>query len=177
MFNFPESWLDWMDRRMEKGARMTAQSIGRRSFLARFGAMALGGTLLPMLPFERSSAAPFVVRGDETTCEYWAYCGIDGTLCNACGGTITQCPPGSVPSKVSWVGTCINPKDQKAYLVSYSDCCGKAYCQQEADCSRHEGERPGYRISTFGDLNWCMANTGKGVHCSTALLVGIADGE
>jgi methylamine dehydrogenase light chain len=175
---FFASMLDWMDRRMEKGIRATAQNIGRRSFLARFGAVVVGGTVLPMLPFDRNSAAVLAAASgqeDETKCEYWAYCGIDGTLCNACGGTISQCPPGSEASKVSWIGTCIHPKDKKAYLVSYYDCCGKTSCQEDAACSRHEGERPGYRIGTLSDMNWCMANTSKGVNCSTAVVVGVAE--
>jgi methylamine dehydrogenase light chain len=173
-----ESMLQWMDLRMERAARRTAQVTGRRSFLARLAALAVGGGLLPMLPYDRNSGAARAAEFDpqnDTKCEYWAYCGIDGTRCNACGGTISECPPGSQASKLSWVGTCTNPKDKKAYLVSYYDCCGKSPCQQEADCSRHEGERPGYRIGTFSDMNWCMANADKGVNCSTAVVVGMAD--
>jgi methylamine dehydrogenase light chain len=180
MSNLIASILDSMDRRMERGLRTTAQNIGRRNFLARVGAILVGGTVLPMLPFDRRSGTVLAAgteQEDETKCEYWAYCGIDGTLCNACGGTISQCPPGSDPSKVSWVGTCTNPRDKKAYLVSYYDCCGKTSCLEEAACSRHEGERPGYRIGTMSDMNWCMANTSKGVHCSTAVVVGVADSE
>jgi len=175
-----DALLDYMDRRMEKAIRASAQRIGRRSVLARLGAMALGGALLPMLPFERvpAAAAPAAPNEeDDTTCEYWAYCGIDGTLCNACGGTISQCPPGSEASKVSWVGTCLRAKDRKAYLVSYYDCCGKSPCQEEPSCSRHVGERPGYRIGTLSDMNWCMANGAKGVACSTAVVVGVADSD
>jgi methylamine dehydrogenase light chain len=181
MSKFIGSMLDWMDRAMEKQVRTVAQTRGRRSFLTRFGAILVGGTMLPMLPFDRNSGAASAAEpdqsADDTKCEYWAYCGIDGTRCNACGGSISQCPPGSEPSKVSWIGTCINPTDKKAYLVSYSDCCGKAPCEEDANCSRHVGERPGYRIGTFSDMNWCMANTNKAAHCSTAMIVGIADIE
>jgi methylamine dehydrogenase light chain len=173
------SLMDWVDRRTELVVRASAQNLGRRSILAKLGAMVVGAVALPMLPFERSVAGPATRPNeeDETQCEYWAYCGIDGTLCNACGGSINQCPPGSEPSKVSWVGTCTRAKDKKAYLVSYYDCCGKGPCQEEATCSRHEGERPGYRIGTMSDMNWCMANTGKGVHCSTAVVIGVADND
>jgi methylamine dehydrogenase light chain len=173
-----DSMLDFMDRRMEKVIRASAQHTGRRSFLAKLGTMVVGGAVLPLLPFERVSAAaaPAVTNEeDDAKCEYWAYCGIDGTLCNACGGTISQCPPGSEASKVSWVGTCMRAKDKKAYLVSYYDCCGKSSCQEEPYCSRHVGERPGYRIGTLSDMNWCMANRAKGVSCSTAVVVGVAD--
>src|SRR5579862_3365280 len=173
-----ESMLDFMDRRMEKAIRASARRIGRRSFLAKLGGMVMGGAFLPMLPFERvSAAAAATSEEDDAQCEYWAYCGIDGTLCTACGGTISQCPPGSEASKVSWVGTCMRAKDKKAYLVSYYDCCGKSPCQEEASCSRHVGERPGYRIGTLSDMNWCMANRAKGVTCSTAVVVGVADGD
>lgn len=180
MSNFIESMLDWMDRGMEKGMRTAAQTRGRRSFLTKFGAILVGGTMLPMLPFDRSSGVVFATesdQADDTKCEYWAYCGMDGTRCNACGGSISECPPGSEASKVSWIGTCTNPKDKKAYLVSYYDCCGKTPCQEDANCSRHVGERPGYRIGTMSDMNWCMANTSKSAHCSTALIVGVADSE
>lgn len=175
-----DSLLDLMDSRMEKAIRASAQHIGRRSFLAKLGGMVVGGALLPMLPFERVSAAAAPAAAseeDDTKCDYWAYCGIDGTLCNACGGTITQCPPGTEASKVSWVGTCMRAKDKKAYLVSYYDCCGKSPCQEDAVCSRHVGERPGYRIGTLSDMNWCMANGAKGVGCSTAVVVGVADSD
>jgi methylamine dehydrogenase light chain len=180
MINVVDSMLIWLDRRMEAGACTSAQAMGRRSFLSKFGALVVGGTVLPMLPFDRTLGAPGAHESgaqDDTGCDYWAYCGIDGTRCNACGGTISQCPPGSQPSSVSWVGTCINPKDKKAYLVSYYDCCGKTSCEEEADCSRHEGERPGYRIGTLSDMNWCMANANKGVNCSTAVVIGVADND
>ena len=170
--------LEWLDRRTENTMRSSAQKLGRRSFLAYVGTTLVGGTLLPMLPFERSKAAHgFNGEEDETSCDYWAYCGIDGVLCNACGGSTSQCPPGSEPSKMSWVGTCQRAKDKKAYLISYSDCCGKSICQEEVDCSRHVGERPGYRMGTSSDMNWCMANTAKGVSCSTAVVIGLADSE
>jgi methylamine dehydrogenase light chain len=180
MINFTESMVEWMDRNMEKGMRAAARTYGRRSFLTSFGAAIVGGAVLPMLPFDRSLGTTLSAesdQSDDSTCEYWAYCGMDGIRCNACGGSINQCPPGSEASKVSWVGTCTNPKDKKTYLVSYYDCCGKTLCQADATCSRHEGERPGYRIGTLSDLNWCMANASKGAHCSTAVIIGIADSE
>jgi methylamine dehydrogenase light chain len=180
MNNVVSLLLAWMDRRMEQAVRSNAQNFGRRSFIAKCGAILAGGSVLPLLPYNRnygSAWADASRQQDDTKCDYWAYCGLDGTLCNACGGSVSQCPPGAQPSKLSWIGTCTNPSDKKAYLISYSDCCGKAPCQEDPDCSRHEGERPGYRIGTLSDMNWCMANTNFGVNCSTAVVVGIADSE
>nr|WP_126541797.1 methylamine dehydrogenase light chain [Oharaeibacter diazotrophicus] len=157
--------------------RRVAQNAGRRSFLAKAGAVMLGGALAPMLPFDRTfgQAAAAVTDGDATSCEYWRYCALDGNLCSACGGTLTQCPPGSSVSKVSWVGTCRNPSDGKDYLVSYNDCCGKAECDTAPFCLKSEGERPGYRMGLHNDINWCMANASKGYHCTVAVLVGLAE--
>jgi methylamine dehydrogenase light chain len=172
-----------MDQGMEHRIRSAAQTHGRRSFLTRLGAIVVGGTLLPMLPFDRTFGAGTAPARelDDKTCEYWAYCSLNGTRCDACGGSASQCPPGSQPSLVSWVGTCINPTDRKAYLVAYNDCCGKGECgvsedAEDASCSRHEGERPGYRIGSNNDANWCMANTSLSASCSTAVIVGIAEG-
>jgi methylamine dehydrogenase light chain len=178
MSSFLVSMREALDRRVELGMRTAAQTRGRRSFLSRLGTAIVGGAVLPMLPFDRSAgadAAPKSAHGDDTKCDYWAYCSLDGTRCNACGGSASQCPPGSQASSVSWVGTCVNPKDKKAYLVSYNDCCGKAGCMEDATCSNNQGERPGYRMGGFNDMNWCMANTGKGVHCSTSVIIGVAE--
>jgi len=174
------SFMRWMDRQTEGTLRSIAQRTGRRSFLTKLGVTVLGSAVLPMLPFERGFAAegaPNPKEEDETSCDYWAYCGIDGVLCSACGGSVNECPPGTETSKVSWVGTCMRGKDNKAYLVSYSDCCGKSICQEEATCSRHVGERPGYRMGTMSDMNWCMANGDKGFSCSTSVVIGRADAE
>jgi methylamine dehydrogenase light chain len=170
-----------MDQGMERGIRCAAKMHGRRSFLARLGAVVVGGTLLPMLPFDRTFGADVGSAGqlDEKNCEYWAYCSLNGGRCDACGGTASQCPPGSQPSVVAWVGTCVNPTDRKAYLVAYNDCCGKVECEapEDAVCSRHEGERPGYRLGSNNDANWCMANPNLSVSCSTAVIIGLAEGR
>jgi methylamine dehydrogenase light chain len=168
-----------LDRLSETVARRTAQTHGRRSFLARFGTVVIGGTLLPMLPFDRSFGAASGSDGhaDASTCDYWAYCSLNGVRCNACGGSLTQCPAGTQASKVAWVGTCFNPKEKKNYLVSYGDCCGQSACGEDAMCTRHEGDRPGYRAGAFNELNWCMANNSKGVSCSTAVVMSVADSE
>jgi methylamine dehydrogenase light chain len=177
--------LKKLDHSMRELARHSARTRGRRSFLAKLGATLAGGALLPMLPFDRAETAESALSqgsvpsqgSDPSTCEYWAYCSLNGTRCNACGGTLSQCPPGSQPSKVSWVGTCLNPTDKKNYLVSYSDCCGKPACGEAALCQRHEGDLPAYRVGASNEMNWCMANTNKGVNCSTALVIGVADSD
>lgn len=170
--------LHKIDKTTETGVRTTARQYGRRSLLARTGVVLAGGMLLPVLPFDRRSkalAATTADSGDDTACDYWRYCSLDGKLCSTAGGTMTSCPPGSQASKVSWVGTCHNPSDGKDYLVSYNDCCGRAEPLGATKCFRSEGERPGYRMGLYNDINWCMANDNKGYHCTVAMLVGLAD--
>ena len=177
------AWLfKLIDQWMERGVRQVAHQHGRRSLIARLGVALVGGAFLPMLPFDRSgqfgtaqAAQPKKLdpKDDPTQCEYWRYCAFDGYLCTCCGGTLTQCPPGTEASKVSWVGTCLNPKDGRQYLVSYNDCCGKGACG-ECLCNNNERERPGYRLGVHNDINWCMANTSNSFHCTTSIIVGVA---
>lgn len=181
-------FLDLIDRHSERAVRRVAHQHGRRSLLTKLGAVLVGGTVLPMLPFDRSGqwggpGAAHAAGGgktakadpadDPTKCEYWRYCAFDGYLCTCCGGSLTQCPPGTEASKVSWVGTCQNPKDGRQYLVSYNDCCGKTSCG-ECLCNNNERERPGYRLGVHNDINWCMANTSSMFHCTTSIIVGVA---
>ena len=176
MLNLIDGLFRMIDKAAEQGTRYAARQYGRRSLLAKTGAALIGGALLPILPFDRTSGAAFAAEGeDETACEYWRYCALDGNLCNSCGGSLTQCPPGSEISKVSWVGTCTNPMDGKDYLVSYNDCCGKAICDNSPFCNTNERERPGYRMGLHNDINWCMANASQGYHCTVAALVGLAE--
>jgi len=178
-------WLiNTLDRLTERQVRATAQQHGRRSFVGRLGAALVGGALLPMLPFDRSGqsahAAGPASKGaadkaqDPMQCEYWRYCAIDGFLCTCCGGSLTKCPPGTEASKVSWVGTCLNPQDGRHYLVSYNDCCGKTTCGQ-CFCNRNERERPAYRMGVHNDINWCMANSSNTYHCTVAAIVGVGE--
>jgi methylamine dehydrogenase light chain len=172
-----------IDRHSERAVRAAAHRHGRRSLIARLGVALVGGAALPMLPFDRSGAGAAHAAGggkakadptdDPTKCEYWRYCAFDGYLCTCCGGSLTQCPPGTEASKVSWVGTCQNPKDGRQYLVSYNDCCGKASCG-ECLCNNNERERPGYRLGVHNDINWCMANNNSIFHCTTSVIVGVA---
>jgi methylamine dehydrogenase light chain len=76
-------------------------------------------------------------------------------------------------SKVTWVGTCANPKDGRNYLVSYNDCCGKVACGR-CLCNYNDRERPGYRMGVHNDINWCMANTATMYHCTVSAIVGTA---
>lgn len=176
MFDFINRLLQTLDKTAETGARQSAHKFGRRSLLAKTGVLLAGSALLPILPFDRSLGKAFAAESeDETSCEYWRYCALDGNLCNTSGGSTTSCPPGSDASKVAWVGTCTNPNDGKDYLVSYNDCCGKAEVNGSTFCVTSKGERPGYRMGLYNDINWCMANENKGYHCTVAMLVGLAD--
>ena len=165
---------DWIDAAVERRARRSAQLAGRRTLLARLGQVLIGGAVLPTLPFDRSGAYAAAPKADaDTTCEYWRYCAFDGFLCTCCGGTISQCPPGTEVSKVTWVGTCRNPHDGVDYLISYNDCCGKTACGR-CLCNNNERERPGYRMGFHNDINWCMANTSASYHCTVSAIVGVA---
>ncbi|CAA0117126.1 Aralkylamine dehydrogenase light chain [BD1-7 clade bacterium] len=169
----------FVDRRTESFTRRVAQRSSRRSFLTRSSTFILGSALLPVLPFDSGVSkawAGSTDTSDPTSCDYWRYCAIDGNLCSECGGTITACPPGSEVSKVSWVGTCRNPADDKDYLVSYNDCCGKAECRGKT-CLRNERERPGYDMGLNNDVSWCMANTSQGYHCTVVGLLSVIEPE
>ncbi len=169
-----------LDAFTERQVRRTAQLSSRRSALASIGKWMVAGAALPMLPFDRSGAgagsaqaASLTTGDDPMACDYWRNCALDGFLCNCCGGSLSDCPPGAEVSKVTWVGTCQNPKDGKEYLVSYNDCCGKVACGR-CLCNFNERERPGYRMGVHNDINWCMANTATMYHCTVSAIVGMA---
>lgn len=182
MSKFFDRLFTVIDKTAEAGARKTAMQTGRRSFLAKAGVVLAGTMAMPLLPFDRSLGGLAMAAtgaggdvNDEYSCDYWRHCALDGNLCSTSGGTMTSCPPGSEASKVAWVGTCRNPNDGKDYLVSYNDCCGKASVASSTFCFRSERERPGYRMGLHNDINWCMANTNKGYHCTVSVVVGLAD--
>lgn len=177
--------MNWLDAAFERTTRAAAHHTSRRSALARLGRVLLGTAVaLPVLPFDRSAHAQGHggagakpadgIQTDDTQCDYWKYCAVDGFLCSCCGGTVTSCPPGTEPSKVSWIGTCRNPSDGKDYLVSYFDCCGKNACGR-CLCNTNLGERPAYRITLHNDINWCMGSSSTMFHCTASLLIGVAE--
>jgi methylamine dehydrogenase light chain len=165
---------EWVDRFAERRVRRAAQLISRRSVLVRLGGIMVGTIALPMLPFDRSGRAYAGGKSeDDTSCDYWRNCALDGFLCTCCGGTVHACPPGAEASKITWVGTCSNPKEGKDYLVSYNDCCGKTACGR-CLCNYNDRERPGYRMGVHNDINWCMANNETMYHCTVSAIVGTA---
>ena len=131
---------NWLDRRLEMGARYLARHTSRRSFLTQLGTFLVGAATIPLLPLSRAAAQaadagfkdPEIEggAGDPQSCEYWRYCSIDGFMSSCCGGSATSCPPGTEMSAVTWIGTCRNPADERAYLISYNDCCGQVACGQ-----------------------------------------------
>ncbi len=163
-----------IDLWMELSARRLARGTSRRSFLSRVGMALVGVASLPLLPIARAvgqerSGDP----GDDTGCDYWRYCAIDGFLCTCCGGTRSSCPPGTEMSPITWVGTCRNPADGRDYIISYNDCCGKSFCGR-CLCNRNEGDKPIYVQPRSNDINWCSGASTTAYHCSTAIVLGVA---
>ena len=173
--------MNIFDRLFERFTRRVASGSSRRGALVRIGRLLVGGAFaLPVLPFDRIARAQHGGGGkpaaDVDSCDYWRHCGVDGFLCSCCGGTASTCPPGTEPSKASWIGTCHNPRDGKDYIINYQDCCGKTTCGQ-CLCNTNTRERPGYRMSVHNDVNWCMANDASTYHCTVSAIVGIADSK
>ncbi|WP_373322035.1 methylamine dehydrogenase light chain [Acetobacter oeni] len=173
---------------MERLTRLMASHSSRRSFAGRASAWLTLGSLIPVLPVSRASAAPvkpaskpkaptpFAASAqttDPTACNYWRYCAIDGFLCAACGGGVHSCPPGTSPSPTSWIGTCFNPADGRSYLVAYRDCCGQDACSQPP-CLGTEGDQPSYRPQANNDIIWCFGTGALLYNCSTSVIVGNA---
>ncbi len=176
-----------IDRWTERLTREMARSTGRRSLLAKLGTLLAGGAAVPLLPVARGLAAGTPIHnqagpdpeldgpeGDPTKCEYWRHCSIDGFLCSCCGGSQTACPPGTEMAPVSWIGTCRNPGDGKDYAIWYNDCCGRGMCGR-CFCNRNEGDRPIYHPYRSNDVNWCSGASSQIYHCSTALIIGLAE--
>jgi methylamine dehydrogenase light chain len=173
-----------MDVVVEGAARGLARRSSRRSLLARLGALLVGAPMVPLLPVARAQdKGPRAPRpdesgltgdpGDPTSCSYWRHCAIDGFLCACCGGSATACPPGTEMSPITWLGTCRNPADGRDYVISYNDCCGQSLCMR-CRCTRTEGEKPVYQTFRNNDLLWCFGTASRAVHCSVAIVVGVA---
>lgn len=179
--------FDILDGGFERLSRRAAQRLSRRSALAGIGALLVGTGAVPVLPVSRKAqAAPpdkaslasrfaqSAQTDDPTACNYWRYCASDGYLCSCCGGTTSTCPPGTAPSPTSWVGSCINPDDGKTYLIAYQDCCGQDSCGR-CGCLGQEGDFPTYRPQVNNDIVWCFGASSMVYHCSSAVLVGLAE--
>jgi len=168
----------WLDLLTERATRQLAKRTSRRSFLARVGAALVGTSALPLLPVARASDVPDDAAlsgdvGDPKSCDYWRHCAIDGFLCACCGGSQNTCPPGTEMSPVTWIGTCKHPGDGKDYIISYNDCCGQSLCMR-CRCTRTEREKPIYFTWQNNDLLWCFGTTSRAVHCSVAVVLGVA---
>jgi len=172
------------DKFTERMTRGVARGTSRRSLLAWLGAGMTGAAILPTLPVARAATHPDAARpemtsgtpqdpGNPASCDYWRYCAIDGFLCSCCGGTVNTCPPGTEMSPITWIGTCTNPADGRAYIISYNDCCGVSSCGQ-CLCNRNEGDRPQVRPQSNNDYNWCLGTESSIYNCSVAAIVGTA---
>ncbi len=168
------------DQFSEHLIRRTATHSSRRGIIAKMGKILVGAAVLtPVLPIDRISryanAASASGKDDPGSCDYWKYCAVDGFLCSCCGGSSHECPPGTEPGNISWIGTCHNDKDGRNYLVSYNDCCGKTPCGH-CQCNTNKGDRPGYAMGSHNDINWCMGNSNSTVYnCTVSIIVGVAD--
>ena len=104
--------MNWFDTFFEKTSRTAARLTSRRSFVAGVGVVLASAGAFPLLPVSRVRGEEIANDpGDPENCDYWRYCAIDGYLCSCCGGTHTACPPGTIRSPITWVGTCLNPGD------------------------------------------------------------------
>ena len=164
--------MSLFDSLFERSARGVARRMSRRSSLAQLGQILVGAALVPVLPVSRVAHAQDD-PGDPTQCDYWRYCGFDGFVCACCGGTVSQCPPGTSVSNVTWIGTCLNPADNKNYIISYNDCCGRGSCGQ-CLCNTNQGETPVYRPQLNNDIVWCFGAPSMVYHCSSQVVIGKA---
>jgi len=171
-----QKWLDTLDRWAEKAVRQDARVNSRRAFLSGLGGSIIGVGAVTLLPVFRGRAFAQQAgseQGDPNSCDYWRHCAIDGYLCGCCGGTVSSCPPGTVVSDITWIGTCRNPADGRDYIISYNDCCGKSACGR-CVCQRDQGDTPIYRPQTSNDLNWCAGSQADvPYHCSLSVVIGV----
>lgn len=172
--------IRWFDEATQLLTRRVARGTSRRGFLGGLGTLLVGAGATTLLPVFRGgafaqSSAGLHESGDPNSCEYWRHCAIDGFLCGCCGGTSSSCPPGTVRSDITWIGTCRNPTDGKDYVISYNDCCGKSNCGR-CVCQRDQGDTPLYRPQSSNDLNWCSGSQADmPYHCSLSVVIGVKE--
>ena len=177
-----------LDQLAEKLVRGVASRTSRRSLFSMLGTLIAGTATLPLLPVSRAGAADSSAGsskdspissgnlqdpGDQTSCDYWRYCAIDGSLCSCYGGTVTSCPPGLEMSPITWIGTCHNPADERNYIISYNDCCG-GVAQGRCACQRNEGDRPVVRPQNNNEITWCFQTKSQSYTCTVAIILGVA---
>jgi len=172
------NWWKKIDEVTEQLTRSNARTSSRRAFLSVLGLSLVGAGAATLLPVYRSNAFAQDSKpeeGDPTSCSYWRHCAIDGYLCGCCGGSLSTCPPGTVASDITWIGTCRNPVDGRDYVISYNDCCGKSSCGS-CVCQRNQDDTPIYRPETSNDLNWCTGSqAGVPYHCSLSVVIGVKE--
>ena len=179
-----------IDKLGERITRRIASYSSRRSFLSRLGTALVAAPVLPLLPVARAhshdlpsspgNATNFSLQAqnkDDKVCSYWRYCALGGYLCSCLGGGVHTCPAGASPSPTGWIGTCVNPDDQKSYLIAYHDCCGKEAARPGNECACEGTDRvlPNYRPQSDNGIGWCFGAASFAYHCSVALLVGQAN--
>jgi len=128
----------------------------------------------PAAPTPRSDFGAQAQADDPKACNYWRYCGTDGFLCSCCGGGVHTCPPGTEASPTMWIGSCLNPSDERTYLIAYRDCCGVSSCG-DCYCNNTEGETPVYRPTGNNNIIWCFGTSSMEYHCSMAVLIGLQE--
>ena len=182
-----------LDQLAEQASRSVARRTSRRGVLGILGRLLVGAGAVPLLPVARGADGKGDVQppsptngqrpplntgnaqdpGDPSSCDYWRYCAIDGSLCSCCGGAVNACPPGTEMSPITWIGTCFNPADERHYIISYNDCCGGAACGR-CPCHKNEGDRPVVRPSANNEITWCFGTQSQSYSCSTARILGVA---
>jgi methylamine dehydrogenase light chain len=90
--------------------------------------------------------------------------------------TAHTCLTSALPSLTAWIRTCLNPDDQKAYLIAYHGCFGKHDAEPGTDCECNATDRalPIYRPQADPDVVWCFGQPSFIYHGSVAILVGLA---
>ena len=176
------------DQLTEKVLRGFASRTSRRSVFSVLGGMLAGAASMPLLPVARADGRSAAENpesgertpvysgnpqdpGDQTRCDYWRYCAIDGSLCACYGGAVNACPPGTEMSPICWIGTCRNPADGRNYIVSYNDCCG-GILWGRCNCQRNEGDRPVVRAQNNNEITWCFGVKSQSYTCTVSVILG-----